>query len=416
ALALVSTGLFAVYYFDSRSALHRYVLTPALRTAFDPETAHRIAVRALGSGIAPCDMLPDNDVLQTELWGVPLANPLGIAAGFDKDGEAVDGLFDLGFSWVEIGSVTPKPQFGNPKPRVFRLEEDKALVNRYGFPSTGHTAVLARLRAREPAFPPTPPLPASQRAGALLAVNLGKNKDSAADSTDDYVAGIRAFAPHADVLVINVSSPNTPGLRALQARDALRSLLADAVRARDAAAAPHRPRLVLKVAPDLSEQQARDVAEAMRATPGVDGVIVSNTTVQRPAGLTSPTASESGGLSGPPLLPLTLQTLRTLRTHLPANTPILACGGIRTASDALSYARAGAAAVQMYTALAYDGPGAPRRIKDELAEKLREEGRTWKEVVESAVERLAWRPEETDKEDAGKQDVRQLIREAEELR
>jgi dihydroorotate dehydrogenase len=213
-------------------------------------------------------------------------------------------LFNLGFSWVEIGSVTPKAQVcspslfirrltlthaqpGNPKPRVFRLDDDDALINRYGFPSTGHAAVLARLRARVPAFAPASspdaPAPASQRPGALLAVNLGKNKASAAADTADYVAGVHAFAPHADVLVINVSSPNTPGLRALQQRDALRALLADVVRARDEA--PRRPRLVLKVAPDLDAQALKDVGEAVRAVGGVDGVIVSNTTVQRPTGL-----------------------------------------------------------------------------------------------------------------------------------
>ena len=220
-----------------------------------------------------------------------------MAAGFDKDGEAIDGLFDLGFGYVEIGSVTPEPQPGNPQPRFFRLEEDQACINRYGFNSLGHGQTLARLRARilnyaqdnpslfdSPLPPnPSPPssVPRSLRPGHVLAVNLGKNKTSAADSNEDYVRGVRTLGPYADVVVINVSSPNTPGLRALQGREILAKLLKDVVQERDRIKSPEGlPKIAVKVACDLSEEELGDVAAAVRKS-GVDGVIVSNTTIKR---------------------------------------------------------------------------------------------------------------------------------------
>ncbi|PIL25345.1 hypothetical protein GSI_13234 [Ganoderma sinense ZZ0214-1] len=405
-LFLVSTGLFAIYYFDCRAALHKYVVTPVIRRTLDAEAGHKLAVRVLSSGLAPRDPVPDDEILKVELWGEELANPVGLAAGFDKHGEAIDGLFDLGFSWVEVGSVTPKPQPGNPKPRVFHLPDDSALINRYGFPSEGHTAVLARLRARLPTLfaygsDPTSQSPlhqqehASLRSNALLAVNLGKNKSSPQESIDDFVAGVHVFGPYADALVVNVSSPNTPGLRGMQSRTVLQDLLAGVIGARDDVTAlsthAHRPKLLLKIAPDLSEAEVADVAAAVLAAGGIDGVIVSNTTVQRPASLSDPNKSETGGLSGPPLKQLSLATLRTLRGLLPAAVPLIGCGGISSGADALEFARAGAAAVQLYTAFGYEGPGAARAIKDELVELLREEGKTWREVVRDAVERHSFR-------------------------
>ncbi|KAI5117302.1 hypothetical protein M0805_008566 [Coniferiporia weirii] len=400
---LVSGTLFAIYYFDSRSAIHRYFITPLLRHALDPETSHKVAVKVLRSGLAPKDMGVDDERLSTELWGEKLSNPVGLAAGFDKNGEAIDGLFDLGFGWVEIGSVTPKPQPGNPTPRVFHLPDDSAMINRYGFPSEGASSVLSRLRARLPTIfadrpPPEPEAHASLRPAALLAINLGKNKTSPPDGIADFLGGIRMFAPYADVLVVNVSSPNTPGLRGMQSRGLLEELLAGIVTERDAlplhtqAVTARRPRLVLKIAPDLSEDELRDVAEAVKANPGVDGVIVSNTTIQRPSGLTDPRKTETGGLSGAPLKPLTLRALRTLRTHLPASVPLIGCGGIATGADALEYARAGAAAVQLYTGFGYAGVGACRRVKDELADALAREGTTWGAVVAKAVEELSAKP------------------------
>ncbi|KAH7107404.1 Dihydroorotate dehydrogenase-domain-containing protein [Auriculariales sp. MPI-PUGE-AT-0066] len=380
-LLVVGTGAFAAYYTDSRSAVHRYVVTPLLRSILDPEASHKAAVQALATGLAPRDLGKDDPALTCSIWNKRLSSPVGLAAGFDKDGEAVDGLLNLGFAWVEIGSVTPEPQSGNPKPRVFHLSDDQAIVNRYGFPSKGHGAMAARLRAR------TQPVPDGQ----LLAVNLGKQKTSAADSADDYVEGVRKFAPLADVLVVNVSSPNTPGLRDLQRRDALEKLLSVVVTARDAT--EHKPKLVLKVAPDLSSTELADIAAAVLRC-RIDGVIVSNTTIQRPYSIQSANKTETGGLSGPPLRPLSLTALRTLRTHLPPSIPLIGCGGISTGADALEFAQSGASFVQLYTAFAYDGPGAPRRIKDELAALLRAQGTTWEAVVRASVDRLAAGAEE----------------------
>jgi len=352
---VLSTGLLAVYYFDARSAIHRYFLTPVLRYALDAETGHKVAVKVLRSGLGPRDPVPDDEKLKFELWGQKISNPVGLAAGFDKDGEAIDGLFDLGFSWVEIGSVTPKPQPGNPRPRVFHLPEDSALINRYGFPSQGHASVLSRLRARIPSFfSADDGSSAALRSGSLLAVNLGKNKSSSAESIDDFVSGVRAFGPYSDVLVVNVSSPNTPGLRGLQNRQLLEELLAGVTEARDKLApseiTSRRPRLVLKIAPDLDESQLIDIADVIKKS-SIDGVIVSNTTTRRPSTLTNANKSEIGGLSGIPLKIYSLTALRTLRSHLPASIALIGCGGISTGADALEYAKAGASLVQVYTGL-----------------------------------------------------------------
>ncbi|KAI0085842.1 dihydroorotate dehydrogenase [Irpex rosettiformis] len=418
---VVSTGLFAAYYFDCRSAIHRYVLTPIVRYTLDPETGHKFAVKVLRSGLSPRDTQKDDETLGLNLWGTQLSNPVGLAAGFDKNGEAVDGLFNLGFSWVEIGSVTPKPQDGNPKPRMFRLSEDEAVINRYGFPSEGHVSVLNRLLARIPKFhQPNPEENASLHTDALLAVNLGKNKSSPPDSIDDFVAGVRAFAPHADVLVVNVSSPNTPGLRGMQSRSLLQELLSGVLKARDDVVSAHsltqKPKLVLKIAPDLTEDEIADVAAAVRNS-GVDGVVVSNTTIKRPDSLLSSNKIETGGLSGPPLKPYSLAALRTLRALLPAEVPIFGCGGIASGADALEYARAGATAVQIYTSFGYDGVGTCRRIKDELVEELKKEGTTWAEVVSRAVAEKSFKePPPPEPVKPGEGSVAQLIEEAEELK
>ncbi|TFK71346.1 hypothetical protein BDN72DRAFT_837721 [Pluteus cervinus] len=408
----VSTGLFAVYYFDSRSALHRYFLTPALRYTLSPENGHKVAVKVLRSGLGPRDPVTDDARLTAELWGEEISNPVGLAAGFDKNGEAIDGLFDLGFSWVEIGSVTPKPQAGNPQPRVFHLPEDAGLINRYGFPSEGQASVLSRLRSRIPSFllPSTSttsespsthsPQHASLRSGALLAVNLGKNKTSSAESIDDFLSGVKTFGPYADVLVVNVSSPNTPGLRGLQNRQALEDLLSGVIKARNDLPLPRlthaKPKILVKLAPDLDTIQLEEIAEVIR-TSGIDGVIISNTTVQRPSGLINPNKSEQGGFSGPLLKPLSISALRTLRTHLPSSIPIIGCGGISSGQDALEFARAGAAMVQMYTHFGYGGAGACRRVKDEIEVELKKEGKTWKDVVNEATEKLAWKEPKKEK-------------------
>ncbi|KAH9022058.1 Dihydroorotate dehydrogenase-domain-containing protein [Lactarius deliciosus] len=378
-LFALTAGVSAVYYLDSRAAVHRYLITPIIRHALDPETGHKLAVGVLES------------------------------AGFDKDGRAIDGLFNLGFGWVEVGSVTPKPQSGNPRPRVFHLPEDDALINRYGFPSQGQVSVLSRLRARLPTFPSAADEDsASLRNGRLLAVNLGKNKESPQESPDDFITGVRAFAPHADVLVINVSSPNTPGLRpgirGLQQRELLSQLLRGVVQARDevATSPTRRPKLVLKISPDLDSHGLEDIADAVSTVKGIDGVIVTNTTIQRPAHL------RNGGLSGAPLQPLALEAVRGLRKRLPAEIPIIGCGGISSGADALAFASAGASFVQLYTAFGYDGAGTCRRIKDELTEELARRGTTWHDVVKQAVSENAAAPRVVG--------VQQLVRQAEELK
>ncbi|CAE6428328.1 unnamed protein product [Rhizoctonia solani] len=406
---VLGTGLFIAYYYDSRSAIHRWVIPPLMRTTLDPEVAHRLALRVLGTRFAPTDHGVNDEILKCKLWDIEMPSPVGLAAGFDKDGEAIDGLFGLGFDWVEIGSVTPKSQSGNPKPRVFTLPEDDAMINRYGFPSRGHDLMLARLRSRskysfnEQAAPSSEPR-------QVLAVNLGKNKSSPPDSIADYISGVRRFGtqPDVSVLVINVSSPNTPGLRGLQNRGMLEELLDGVCKERDALPRSVPPKIVLKIAPDLDELAIQDIAEAVRES-GVDGVIVSNTTIQRPK-LKSASAQEMGGLSGPPLFPLSLKALKALRAHLPASIPIIGCGGISTGAEALEFARAGASSIQLYTAFGYGGAGTARRIKDELSDELRRLNTTWEKVVDEAIKSQAWvKPEGQKALDEGEKELRDML-------
>jgi dihydroorotate dehydrogenase len=281
---------------------------------------------------------------------------VGIAAGFDKDAQVPDALLRLGFGFAEIGTVTPRPQPGNPKPRLFRLDEDDAVVNRLGFNSRGLEATLARLRAR-------------RRVG-IVGVNLGKNRDSA-DAAADYLDGVRRVGGLADYFVINVSSPNTPGLRELQRREVLEDLLRRLVAARDAAA-PGTP-LLVKIAPDLAVEERADIA-ALAAPSGVDGIVIANTTVARPSGLRSSAASEAGGLSGRPLFAPSTALLSEIYRLTEGNIPLIGVGGIASAEDAYAKIRAGASLVQLYTALVFEGPALLGRIKRGIAELLRRDG------------------------------------------
>jgi len=429
--ATLAGACFGVYLLDSRAGVYRWVFPSLMELVADAESGQKLAIWTLASGLAPRDCGEDDEVLRTELFGHKLTNPIGIAAGFDKQGEAIDGLFDLGFSMVEIGSVTPEPQPGNDKPRMFRLPLDEAVINRMGFNSEGQEAVRERLFERmrrwtvrvfsagrgivsdvgtqgkyDPTalataqmfagYPePTPELmdeagvPRSLKRDRLLSINLGKNKASQADSPADYVRGVHMLGPYADMLVINVSSPNTPGLRRMQRRSVLEDLLVHVVRARDELVATRRTLPVLvKIAPDLSESELHDVSDAAEHA-HIDGIIVSNTTIARPAALLSREhVHEAGGLSGAPLKPRALEALSTIYARTQGRIPLIGCGGIASADDALDFARAGASAVQLYTALAYRGPGLPRRIKDDLAARLRAEGTTWAEVVGTGVERM----------------------------
>ncbi len=335
------------------SALHD-AATRALHL-IDPETAHRLTIRALSLGLGPRDAGGDA-VLATELFGRKVPNPIGLAAGFDKNAEVPDEMLAAGFGLVEVGSVTPLPQAGNPRPRLFRLAEDEAVINRMGFNNEGLEKAASRLIRRR------------ARPG-LVGVNIGANKD-AADRVADYVTGFRRVAALAGYVVVNVSSPNTPGLRLLQQKDELARLLAalEAAR-REVAAVP----LVLKIAPDLAPEDCADIA-GLAIEHGLDGLIVSNTTLARPETLRSGHKAETGGLSGRPLMAPSTALLAELRRLTGGRLTLIGAGGIASGADAYAKIRAGASAVQLYSALVYQGPGLVGRIKAELAGLLKADG------------------------------------------
>ncbi len=321
--------------------------------ALDPERAHNLTIAALRTGLVPAAPA-DDPILRTTVAGLDLPNPVGLAAGFDKDVMVPDAMLRLGFGFVECGSVTPRPQDGNPQPRLFRLAEDAAVINRMGFNNRGLEHAVARLQARR------------HRPG-IIAINLGANKDSD-DRTADYVTGMRAAAALASYVTVNISSPNTPGVRALQDGGALRDLIARVVEARGAIAAP----IFVKVAPDLENDDFTVISRAA-IDGGIDGLIVSNTTIARPM-LRSNLGAETGGLSGAPLAPLALSALQHFVAATGGALPIIAAGGIASGADAYARIRAGASAVQLYSALVYEGPGLVTRIKADLAALLRRDG------------------------------------------
>ncbi|MEQ9639078.1 MAG: quinone-dependent dihydroorotate dehydrogenase [Alphaproteobacteria bacterium] len=331
-----------------------YELVRPLLMALDPETAHRLTLRllALPGATAMAKRSPDDPILATEVFGRRFANPLGIAAGFDKDAVAAPALMRLGFGFVEVGTVTPLPQAGNPRPRLFRLTEDRAVINRMGFNNGGLQGLCRRIAALADRRTP-------------LVVNIGANKDSA-DRAQDYVTGLTAVARLADLVTVNVSSPNTPGLRGLQDVDQLANLLG-----RLAAVEGHPP-LLLKVAPDLDDEALADIAGVVRRA-DVAGIVVANTTVSRPA-LRSRHRGEAGGLSGRPLFDLSTDRLRGLHRETAGAIPLVGVGGIESGETAYAKIRAGAALVQLYSALVYEGPGLVGRINRELAACLRRDG------------------------------------------
>ncbi len=331
------------------------IAAPLLRR-LDPEVAHRLAILGLRAAPAPRTVPLDPPSLGTRVLGLDFPNPVGLAAGFDKHGEVPDAMLALGFGFVEVGSVTPRPQTGNARPRVFRLEEDRAVVNRYGFNSDGLAAVADRLRAR------------AGRPG-LVGVNVGANGDSG-DPAADYARGIEELEGLAAYFVVNVSSPNTPGLRSLQARDSLDALLGRIARIRDGEG--RRPPLLVKVAPDLSPGDCRGIADVALSR-GVDGLIVGNTTTARPP-LRSVHRDEGGGLSGAPLFELSTRLLSELYRLTEGRLVLVGTGGVASGRDAYTKIRAGASLVQLYTALVFEGPRLVGRIKRELAELLSADG------------------------------------------
>ncbi|MFK4810622.1 quinone-dependent dihydroorotate dehydrogenase [Devosia sp. ZW T5_3] len=332
-------------------------LTQQTLLKMDAETAHRATITALRLGLAPEQAHAEAPELATTLCGIELKNPIGMAAGFDKNAEVPRPLALLGFGMVEIGTVTPRPQTGNPKPRLFRVPGADGVINRMGFNNEGHDAAFARLKGL--------------RVPAALGVNIGANKDSA-DFVADYVLGVKRFADLADYLTVNVSSPNTPGLRNLQSDEALRRLLGEVLDAR--AKARTRVPVFLKIAPDLDKKELDAIAKVVLST-DLDGLIVSNTTVTRDAIAGLENANETGGLSGKPLFELSTQRLAQMRQRV-GTLPIIGVGGIHSPQSALAKFEAGADAIQLYSAMVFGGLDLLDRIKRGLVAAVRAEGKT----------------------------------------
>jgi dihydroorotate dehydrogenase len=323
----------------------------------DPEIAHGATISALRLGLAPQQEHPDPPELKTSLVGLDLANPVGMAAGFDKNAEVPVPLARMGFGMVEVGTLTPRAQVGNPKPRLFRVPEAEGVINRMGFNNEGHDAAFARLKGLH--------------VPGVLGVNIGANKDSD-DFVADYVKGVLRFAEVADYLTVNISSPNTPGLRNLQGDEALRRLLGEVLHARGKASV--RVPVLLKLAPDLDEAALDGIAGVIAAT-DLDGLIVANTTIGRDPVVGLENATQTGGLSGKPLFPLATQKLAQVRQRV-GNLPIIGVGGIHSPETALQKFEAGANAIQLYSALVFGGLDLLERIKRGLVAAVRADGKT----------------------------------------
>jgi dihydroorotate dehydrogenase len=406
------------------------VALPILRKVLDPERAHELGLQLAQRGLAPTFRPSAAEQSLAEVTSRPFRNYptlqfdncIGLAAGFDKNGVAIQPMLNMGFGFVEIGSVTPEPQAGNPKPRMFRLSADKGVINRYGFNSEGANAVAENLKEyRNPTKEEetTPDLAANEplhktvyaleqiadslksilqklqrppvQEHGVLGVNLGKNKTSE-NEIGDYQVGIEKLGKYADYLVINVSSPNTPGLRDLQHADKLKRLLRATMEARDALAKP--VPLLVKLAPDLTEEELKDIAEAVVEC-GVDGLIVCNTTVARPSSVTSPEKKQAGGLSGAPLKDISTECIRTLYSLTDGTVPIIGVGGVSNGRDAYEKLKAGASLVQIYSCMVYEGPGVVSRIRQELAECMLQNGqRRLEDVVGLDHVDLYWKRRE----------------------
>ncbi|MFC4272402.1 quinone-dependent dihydroorotate dehydrogenase [Sneathiella chungangensis] len=337
-----------------------YPIIRPLLFMLDAEKAHNLSIRALKNGLLP---RVDNDIdpiLSTELFGLRFPNPVGLAAGYDKNAEVLSGLAGLGFGFLETGSVTPRPQPGNPRPRIFRLRTDNAVINRLGFNNKGLDVAACNLAARPKHI--------------IVGANLGANKDSS-DRIADYVEGMERLAPVADYVTVNISSPNTPGLRALQGKAELQDLLGRiGEKRRDimAEGVAYFP-ILLKIAPDLTDADKSDIAATVLEM-DIDGLIISNTTITRPASLRDPQKSEVGGLSGQPLKPISLNVLKEMYRATQGRKPIVGVGGIQSAEDAYARIRAGASLLQLYTAMVYKGPYVAVEIAKGLAKLLRKDG------------------------------------------
>ncbi|HEU4985715.1 MAG TPA: quinone-dependent dihydroorotate dehydrogenase [Rhizobiaceae bacterium] len=324
--------------------------------SFDPETAHGLSIAGLKTGVPVCRPPAPSSRLATTVAGITFPNPIGMAAGYDKNGEVPDALLGLGFGFAECGTVTPLPQPGNPRPRIFRLEAHEGVINRLGFNNEGHGPCLQRLRARKGLH-------------GVVGVNIGANKDSA-DRVADYEAGVRTFADIASYLTVNISSPNTAGLRNLQDRDNLSKLLGRVTAARREIGA--QVPIFLKIAPDLDDEALGDIAHTVKEY-GLDGLIVSNTTLSR-HNVSGPHAQEAGGLSGHPLFQRSTIVLAKMRLLVGPDLPLIGVGGVNSAETALEKIRAGADLVQLYTGMIYAGPSLPGRIVGEMDAFMRAQG------------------------------------------
>jgi len=342
----------------------------------DPEKAHSWVVKllkvGLKFGILPVKKKADDPILRCRVWNRDFDNPIGLSAGFDKNAEVIDAILGLGFSFVEVGAITPRPQVGNDGTRLFRLREDEALINRLGFPNEGLERISERLRNRATT---------KRDPAGFVGANIGPNKENIGpnknteDAVNDYVQCVERLAGLVDYLVINVSCPNTEGLRNLQKPEVLADMLTNLKATRSAANVPVPPPILVKVSPDLGEQEIAGIAEAALISQ-VDGVIVSNTTTARPEGLRSEFKNEDGGLSGRPLVLESTKTLREMYRLTRGEIPLIGLGGVSSGHDAYIKIKSGASLVQLYTALVYQGPTVVSRIKTDLANLLREDGFT----------------------------------------
>jgi dihydroorotate dehydrogenase len=340
------------------SGLYNFIW-PFIRL-IDPETAHGFALSALKRGWFPIPEPFEDKRLNINLWGIEFENPIGLAAGFDKNAVAPDAMLLQGFGHVEVGTVTPREQYGNARPRLFRLNEDRAVINRNGFNNKGMDVMFEHLDAR------------SSTSKGYVGVNFGKNKDTK-EALDDYVVGINKLAQFAQYIVVNVSSPNTPGLRALQGKDPLFNLLQGVRNALEALNLPKRPPILLKVAPDLTEVDKRDISKVILEL-RIDGLITTNTTIERPDKLKNKQKGEVGGLSGQPLFGPSTKILSDFYKLTDGKIPLIGVGGVGSGQQAYSKIRAGASLVQLYSALVYEGPGLANDIKRELAQLLERDG------------------------------------------
>ncbi|GFS30171.1 dihydroorotate dehydrogenase [Nephila pilipes] len=357
-MAILAAGgsvTFAVIsLYQGNEKFYKNIAMPTLHYLLSPETSQNVGILAAKWALIPKCKVEDGSLLKTSLWGLEFSNPIGIAAGVDKNAKALPGLFKCGIGFLEVGTVTPLPQNGNPKPRIFALPEDEALINRCGFNSEGHNYVQRNLTVWNKT--------------GILGVNLGKNKQSESVE-EDYVLGVNEFAPIADYLTINVSSPNTPGLRSLQNRKELENLLDKVLEARDNS--DKKPPVLLKIAPDLTYEEKKDIANVvMRKGKKIDGLIVSNTTISRPESLRGQHKNETGGLSGKPLKQMSTEAIKDMYKLTKGQIPIIGVGGVSSGEDAYEKIKAGASLIQLYTALTYEGPPVVGKIKRELKELL----------------------------------------------